>query len=77
MSKLLDFILKEIAGKDKFEIKETKDQDLVQLEILAKPEVLGLIIGKGGKTIRAIRNILKVRATLDKVGVRVFVTEKN
>jgi predicted RNA-binding protein YlqC (UPF0109 family) len=37
---------------------------------------MGLIIGKRGKTIRTIRNLLRVRATLEKKGVSVAVVEK-
>jgi predicted RNA-binding protein YlqC (UPF0109 family) len=36
-------------------------------------ENIGLIIGKGGKMIKSLRNLLKVRATLEKKAVSVNV----
>ena len=38
--------------------------------------IIGLIIGKNGKTIRAIRNLLRVRAAIEKKAVFVSVSEK-
>ena len=35
----------------------------------------GILIGKEGKTIKAIRNLLKVRATLEKKVVNVVLSE--
>ncbi|PIP57013.1 RNA-binding protein, partial [Candidatus Woesebacteria bacterium CG22_combo_CG10-13_8_21_14_all_45_10] len=36
------------------------------------PEDMGLVIGKGGTTIKAIRNLIRVRATLEKRGASVI-----
>ena len=59
-----------------FEIEESQDADRSNFEIKIDPSFFGLIIGKGGRTIRAIRNLLKVRATIEKKGVNVSVAEK-
>lgn len=76
MKKLLEYLIEQITGSEKFSVLEETKDDLIQLTVEADPEILGLIIGKKGKTIRNIRNLLKVRATLEKKGVNVFVTEK-
>lgn len=76
MKELLEYLISEITGSNKFTISEKINDDLTQLTVEADPEILGLIIGKKGKTVRNIRNLLKVRATLEKKGVNVFVTEK-
>lgn len=76
MKELLDFLLKGISGSKNFVIEETSEEGRVGLNIKADDEIIGLIIGKNGKTIRAIRNLLRVRAALEKKGVFVSVSEK-
>jgi predicted RNA-binding protein YlqC (UPF0109 family) len=73
MKDLLEFLLKGLLGEAKFEIVETNDAGRILFTIKVAPEQIGLIIGKGGHTIKALRNILKVRATLEKVAVSVNV----
>lgn len=76
MKKLLEFLVKRMTGLDDVKIKEEVDGDFVNFVVLTKPDTAGLIIGKGGKTIKTMRNILKVRATLEKKGVNISVEEK-
>ena len=76
MRDLLDFLIKGITGNKNFEIEESQDADRSNFEIKIDPSFFGLIIGKGGRTIKAIRNLLKVRATIEKKGVNVSVAEK-
>ena len=53
MKELLEFIVGNILGKTaKFEITEDDEG--------------GMVIGKGGKVIKAIRNVLRIKATLEK-----------
>lgn len=67
MKDLLEFIIKSILGKNtKFDIDEKDDGSIVTLTVKTKEEDGGLIIGKQGKVIKAIRNILRIKATLDK-----------
>jgi len=76
MKDLLSYILKEITKNDSLEVKEEIENNFSRLTILAPKELMGIIIGKEGRTIKAIRNLLKVRATLEKKGVNVTVEEK-
>ncbi len=76
MKDLLTFILKEITKKDDFEIKEEVNGDFIRFTVLAPKEIMGIIIGREGRTIKSIRNLLKVRATLEKKAVSVSVEEK-
>lgn len=73
MKELLEFLVKGILGKEKFEIVETDDNGRIAYTIKTAQENMGLIIGKGGRMIRSIRNILKIRATLEKTAVSVNV----
>jgi predicted RNA-binding protein YlqC (UPF0109 family) len=77
MKKLLEFILEAITGSSDCKVDEQTDGDHVNLVISAPQEVIGLIIGKSGKTIKAIRNLIKVRATLEKKGVSISIAENS
>ncbi|MBU0572253.1 KH domain-containing protein [Patescibacteria group bacterium] len=76
MRDLLDFLIGGIVGNKDFEIEESQEADRSDFEVKIDPSFFGLVIGKGGKTIKAIRNLLKVRATIEKKGVNISVTEK-
>ena len=76
MKDLLEFIVKSITGSDAVEVEEVETDGRTELTIYAEPEIIGIIIGKAGKTIKAIRNLLKVRAILEKKGVIINVSEK-
>ena len=76
MNDLLEFLISGIIGKKNFAIEEKQETDRSDFEVKVDPSFFGLIIGKGGKTIRAIRNLLKVRATIEKKGVNISVVEK-
>ena len=73
MKDLLTFILKGITGKKDVEVLEETEGDRTHFLIKAPEDSVGIIIGKEGKTIKAIRSLLKVRATLEKKGVAVSV----
>jgi predicted RNA-binding protein YlqC (UPF0109 family) len=76
MKELLEYMLKAVLGEEKFEILESEEDDgRVIYTIKSDTENLGLIIGKGGKMIRALRNLLKVRATLEKKAVALNIAE--
>lgn len=67
MKDLLDYILRNILGeKSKFEIFEEDDGSIVKLTVKTADDEGGMVIGKGGKVIKAIRNILRIKATLEK-----------
>lgn len=67
MKELLDFILRNLLGKDStYEIIEEDDGSIVKLTVKTLESEGGMVIGKQGKVIKAIRNILRIKATLDK-----------
>lgn len=65
MRELLDHMLKKLVGDD-FSVEEATEGDRIDFKISVPEEKAGLVIGKGGRTIKAIRNVMKVRATLEK-----------
>lgn len=77
MKDLLDYILKSITGSDDFTITETSpEENVVNFDVVANPDIIGLIIGKEGKTIKNIRKILSIKATKEKVAVNINVSPK-
>ena len=70
MEKLLEFIVKSIVQKpEKIKIKKEtlpadgqEGENLISFNLKVDPEDLKIVIGKGGKTIKAIRNLLRLRA---------------
>ncbi len=75
MQDLLKYILDGVLGKEKYEIEETNEDGRITYIIKTNPENIGLIIGKDGRMIKSIRNLLKVRATLEKTIVNINVGE--
>lgn len=73
MKDLLQFIVKSILGSSKFEITEEVDGSIVKLIVKTEEKDGGLIIGKEGRIIKAIKNLLKIKATLEKKKVVVLV----
>lgn len=74
MKELLEYIVKNILGpKSKFEITQEDDGNVVTLTVKTEEQDGGLIIGKSGRTVKAIRNILRIRATLEKKKVYLLV----
>lgn len=44
---------------------ETTEENMIHLEVMVDKEDLGRVIGKAGKTINSIRNIVQASATLN------------
>lgn len=76
MEDLIKYIVSNLTGKADVEIEVGQDGDRTVYTVHADQEDMGLLIGKQGKTIRAIRNLVRVRATLEKSLVYVNIEEK-
>ncbi len=75
MKDLIKFLVQNITGTEEFEIEE-KEEERGQLFVIhTKPEVIGLIIGKGGKTIKNLRKIASIRAVLENKAINISVAE--
>lgn len=76
MKKLLEFIITKITGSSDFEVEEVDEDGHTTLDVKANPEIIGLIIGKEGKTIKNIRKIVSLHAVRQDKSVHISVTEK-
>lgn len=78
MKELLNFIVTSLVSKpEAVLIDEQKDNGNINLNLTVDPSDMGLIIGKGGQTIRAIRKLLTVRAIAENIRVNLQLTEIN
>lgn len=76
MKDLLNFIATSLVTKpEAVLIDEQKEDGNITLNLVVDPTDMGLIIGKGGQTIRAIRKLLTVRAIAENVRVNLQLTE--
>lgn len=75
MKDLLEFLLKGLLGEEKYEVGEMTEEGRTHYTVKTAPENMGLVIGKGGHMIKSLRNVLKVRATLEKVAVSLDIAE--
>jgi len=74
MVDLIKFIINKITGS--FEVEETTDEKGNVYLIHAKPDIIGLIIGKEGKTIKNIRRVAAIKAVLLDKSINISVTER-
>ena len=76
MKDLLNFIVTNLVTKpEAVSVEEQKDNGNINLNLTVDPTDMGLIIGKNGQTIRAIRKLLTVRAIAENVRVNLQLTE--
>ena len=73
LKELLEYLVKEIVSNPKkVKVEETTEEDgTVHLSFSVSPDDMGLVIGKQGRTISAIRSLVKTAAA--KAGKRVFI----
>ena len=69
MRELIEFVAKGLVSKpDEVKVEEVPTDRQVVIELTVDPADVGKVIGKQGRTARAMRSILKVKAT--KLGQR-------
>lgn len=75
MKELLTYILKGITGVD-IAVEEKEENDMTIFTVFAPKEVIGRIIGKNGKSIHAIKTVLKIRAMKEDRKIDIVVQEE-
>jgi predicted RNA-binding protein YlqC (UPF0109 family) len=72
----LEYVLKSLVNHpDDVKIDKQVDEMGVLLLIKVHPEDMGLVIGKGGATIRAIRNLVKIVGLRNRARVNIKLEE--
>ena len=78
MKDTLQFIVSAIVDNPDAVVIEERDEDgITNLIITVAPEDMGKIIGKEGKVIRSIRNIMKVKAMKSDKRIKISLAEQN
>jgi predicted RNA-binding protein YlqC (UPF0109 family) len=76
MKETLHYIISAIVDNpDAVEIEEREEDGIVNLIITVAKDDMGKVIGKEGKIIRAIRNIMKIKAMKQNVRINVSLAE--
>jgi len=75
MQELLEYILKNSFGNPDIKVSSSDDNGNVILTIHAPQSEIGRIIGKGGKVINAMKQIVKILAIKENKRVEINVEE--
>ena len=77
MEKLLKFIVTSIVEKPRaVRIDTAENEGLTSLVLRVDPEDLKIVIGKRGKTIKALRSLLRLRALKENSRVNLTLQEE-
>ena len=79
MKDLLTYLVTSIVEQpEAVNIEETQTPEgFVNLKLTVAPEDMGMVIGKGGRIIRALRNLVRVKAIKEDKRINIELTEHN
>lgn len=78
MKKALEYILLSIVDNpDKVSIEEREENGIVNFTVKVAKEDMGKVIGKNGKIIRSIRNVLKIPAIKQNKKINIELVESS
>jgi len=78
MKDTLEYIVSSIVdNKDKVVVEEEENQGIINLTISVAPEDMGKIIGKEGKVIKALRNVMRIPAMKQDKKIYITLAEQN
>lgn len=76
MKEFIEYLVKEIVSKpDEVVVDEIEDNGFFTYRITTHEEDMGMVIGKSGNNIRALRNLAKAKAIKDKVRIKIVVED--
>ena len=76
MKELLEFLARELVDEpDAVEVTETEDDRGLLLSLRVAPDDMGKVIGRGGRTARALRAIVRAAGTRSGVHAAVEIVD--
>lgn len=77
MKELLEFIIKNLVDNpQKVKVKQEEKEGEIILNFSVAQEDMGKVIGKGGKIIKSVRNLLRAKAIKEGKRVQIVLEEK-
>ncbi len=74
MKELLEYIVKSLASNpEAVQVTEENTEGNINLKLKVDPKDMGMIIGKSGQTIKAIRRLLTARCMAEYPNSKVYV----
>ncbi len=77
MKETLEYILTAIIDNKEITVTESEDEGSIILTIHAPQDEIGRIIGKGGKVINAMKQLVKIQAIRENKRVEINVEESD
>lgn len=76
MRELIEYIVKNlVTNPEGVEVSEERNNGEVNLTLTVDPQDMGIVIGKSGQTIKAVRRLITVRAIAENVKVNLRLNE--
>lgn len=64
-----------MADSEKIEINEDEQDGIINFEVKVAKDDMGKVIGKNGKIIRAVRNVMKIKAVKENKRINITLAE--
>ena len=76
MKELVEFLARElVSDPDSVRVTETADERGMLFSLTVAPDDMGKVIGRGGRTAKAIRAVVRAAATRQGMDVRVDIVD--
>ncbi len=69
LTDFLNFLLSSLVDSTDYQLSQSEQNGVINYTLQVKPEKAGLIIGREGRTIKAIRRLLQIKASQQKLHV--------
>ncbi len=77
MKEVLEYVAKALVDEpDAVEVTEIEGDGTVVLKLKVAPEDMGKVIGKRGRTVRAIRSVVRAAGSLQGLSTQVEIVEE-
>lgn len=76
MKKTLEYLVKQLVkNSNDVEVTEEEGEGYLNLKLAVNKDDIGTVIGKGGRVVRALKNLLRIRGIKEKKRVYIEVGE--
>lgn len=76
MKDLVNFLVKQFVDEEYFEIIVLEDEKRIEYKVLVDKDYIARVIGRSGRTSRAIRTLVRAASNNSEKAVSVFIVER-